>query len=83
MITAGTYPPLVWYHARVDRDFTQHGGTGIITELGRYVAYNADGEFAYKSEDYTPHANPGDTFDLIVEREKENTSHETRPHHLH
>lgn len=69
MITAGTYQTRGGYHARVDRDFTQHGGTGIITELGRYVAYTSSGEFAYKGEDYAPQTNPGDTFDLIVERE--------------
>jgi hypothetical protein len=71
MITAGTYQTKGGYHARVVRDFTERGGTAIITELGRYVAYTGAGEFAYKDEDYAPQSNPGDSLDLIIEREQQ------------
>lgn len=70
MITAGHYTTKGGHHVRVVRDFTHQGGLGIIPDIG-YVAYNANGEFAYKDCDYTPQDNPGETFDLIVEREQQ------------
>jgi hypothetical protein len=71
MITKGHYQTKGGYHARVDIDFNARGGIAVISELGRYVGYLSNGEFAYKDEDYSPDPNPGDTFDLIVENDEE------------
>lgn len=67
MLRKGYYPTKGGYHARLDRDIVTEG-IGVVREVG-YVAYNVNGEFAYKDEHYEPH--PGDSLDLLVEQWQE------------
>ncbi|MGH2496566.1 MAG: hypothetical protein ACRDIV_17850 [Ktedonobacteraceae bacterium] len=63
MLQKGYYLTKGGYSARLDTEIVTEG-IGVVREVG-YVAYKANGEFAYKDEPYEPH--PGESLDLLLE----------------
>ena len=68
MLKAGRYTTKGGYQVRIDKDIAAHGlGVAWKGEETRYVCYLANGEFAFKNEDYGEYGNPGDSLDIVLE----------------
>lgn len=66
MLLKGYYQTKGGHLAR--KDITRDEQLGVVLGIG-FVAYNLNGEFAYKDSDYDNH--PGDSLDLLIEYRRE------------
>jgi hypothetical protein len=74
MLKIGYYTTKGGHQAHISRVMSDGGALATVKDVG-FPIYLPNGEFAYKDENYEPHArNPGDTLDLIIESYREHNN---------